>query len=68
MSVVVFMLPLCECPIVVVYDYKNQPYMINKEYAPLTKNYEKVIANQQMINQEVMLKLKKMKTNIFDKI
>ena len=55
-------------PLLVVYDYENQPYMINKEYAPLTNNYEKVIANQQMINQEVMLKLKKMKTNIFDKI
>ena len=33
-------------PLLVVYDYKNKPDMINKEYAPLTNNYEKVIVTQ----------------------
>ena len=29
-------------PLLVVYDYKNKPDMIYKEYAPLTKYYEKM--------------------------
>lgn len=51
-------------PLIIVYDYKNKPHMIHKEYAPYTSNYEKVIVNQELINQEIMIKLKKIKPNI----
>ena len=50
-------------PLLVVYDYNNRPFMINKEYAPYTKNYQKVIVNQKKINQEIMSKLFIMKDN-----
>ncbi len=50
-------------PLLVVYDYNNRPFMINKEYAPYTTNYQKVIVNQQKINQEIMSKLFLMKDN-----
>ena len=50
-------------PLLVVYDYNNRPLMINKEYAPYTKNYQKVIVNQQKINQEIMSKLFIIKDN-----
>ncbi len=53
-------------PLLVVYNYKNEPYMINEEYAPLTNKYQKVIANQEFINQEIMLKLKEWKSLILD--
>ncbi len=50
-------------PVLVVYNYNNRPYMINKEYAPYTKKYQKVIVNQEKINQKIMSKLHKMLTN-----
>ena len=53
-------------PLLIVYDYKNKPNMIHKEYAPLTTNSQKVITNQKRINAEVMLKLEKMKSNNLD--
>lgn len=53
-------------PLLVVYDFKNDPFMINHEYAPFTKKYEKVIVNQELINEEIMLKLKKFKINTYD--
>ena len=46
-----------------VYNYNNIPLMTNEEYAPYTKKYQKVIVNQQKINQEIMSKLEKMKVN-----
>ncbi len=52
---------MSNAPLLVVYDYKNKPYMINKEYAPFNKNYQKIIANQEMINEKIMMKLKKFK-------
>ncbi len=55
-------------PLIVVYDYKNKPHMINKEYAPYKSNYEKVIVKQELINQEIMIKLKKIKSNIHYRI
>ena len=48
-------------PLLIVYDYKNKPNMIHKEYAPLSANYQKIITNQKNINSQVMLKLKKFK-------
>ena len=54
---------MLDVPLLIVYDYKNKPNMIHKEYAPLTTNYQKVITNQKRINVEVMLKLEKMKSN-----
>ena len=56
---------MSDVPLLVVYDYKNKPYMINQEYAPYTKKYQTIITSQEQINQEIMLKLEKMKTNIF---
>ena len=44
-------------PQIIIYDYKNEPIMINKEFSPLTKKYKKVIVLPQLINQEIMLKL-----------
>ena len=55
-------------PLLVVYDYKNEPFMINQEYAPYTEKYEKVITKQEFINQEILSQLKKFKINTFDKI
>ena len=55
---------MSDVPLLVIYDYKNKPNMIHKEYAPLSVKYQKIIANQQQINTEVMLKLKKNKFNI----
>ena len=57
---------MSDVPLLVVYDYKNKPYMIHKEYAPFTKNYQKVIANQKQINTEVVMKLEKMKSSNLD--
>ena len=57
---------MSDVPLLIVYDYKNKPNMIHKEYAPLTTNYQKVITNQKRINAEVMLKLEKMKSNNLD--
>ncbi len=54
---------MSDVPLLIIYDYKNKPNMIHKEYAPLTTNYKKIITNQKQINAEVMLKLEKMKTN-----
>ena len=51
---------MLDVPLLVVYDYKNKPKMIHEEYSPLTDKYEKVIANQNQINTEIMLKLKKL--------
>ena len=59
---------MSDVPLIVVYDYKNKPHMINQEYAPYNKKYQPVITNQELINQEIMLKLEKMKTNIFHQI
>jgi ADP-heptose:LPS heptosyltransferase len=53
---------MSDVPLLVIYDYKNKPNMIHKEYAPLTTNYQKVITNQKRINAEVMIKLEKMKS------
>ena len=50
---------MSDVPLLVVYDYKNKPYMIHKEYAPLSNKYEKVITSQKFINDKVMLNLKK---------
>ena len=44
-------------PQIIIYDYKNEPFMINKEFSPLTKKYEKVIVVPELINQEIMSKL-----------
>jgi len=52
-------------PLLVVYDYKNRPHMINKEYAPYTDKYQKVIISQERINQEIMTKLEKMEVYNF---
>ena len=54
---------MSDVPLLIVYDYKNKPKMIHKEYAPLCKNYQKIIAKQRNINTEVMLKIKKIKLN-----
>ena len=54
-------------PLLIVYDYKNKPKMINMEYSPLTNKYQKVIASYKMINEEIILKLKKSGVNILDK-
>ena len=59
---------MSDVPLLVVYDYKNKPNMIHKEYAPLTTNYQKVITNQKQINAEVMRKLEKMKSSNLDMI
>ena len=45
-------------PLIIIYDFKNEPFMIHDEYSPLTKKYEKVIVTQNLINQEIMSKLK----------
>ncbi|MDC3063985.1 hypothetical protein OA253_05165, partial [Alphaproteobacteria bacterium] len=45
-------------PQIIIYDYKNEPFMIHEEYSPLTKNYKKVIVTQNLINKEIMSKLK----------
>ena len=58
---------MSDVPVLVVYDFKNKPQMINKEYAPYTKKYQKVIASQDKINKEIILKLQKMNANIFHK-
>ena len=50
---------MSDVPLLIVYDQKNKPDMIHKEYAPLTTTYQKVITNQKRINDEVMIKLKK---------
>ena len=50
---------MSDVPIIVVYDYDNKPLMINKEYAPLSHKYEKVISKQELINENILLKLKK---------
>ena len=55
---------MSDVPLLIVYDYKNKPNMIHKEYAPLSDKYQQIIANQNQINAEVMLKLKKIKLNI----
>ena len=55
---------MSDVPLLIVYDYKNKPNMIHKEYAPLSSKYQKIIANQKQINTKVMLKLKKFKLNI----
>ena len=55
---------MSDAPLLIVYDYKNTPDMIHKEYAPLSAKYQKIIANQKEINTEVMAKLKKIKLNI----
>jgi len=57
---------MSDVPLLVVYDYKNKPNMIHKEYAPLTPNYQKIITNQKQINAEVMIKLEKMKFSNLD--
>ena len=57
---------MSDVPLLVVYDYKNKPKMIHKEYSPLTTNYQKVITNQKRINAKVMLRLEKMKSNNLD--
>ncbi len=45
-------------PQIIIYDYKNEPFMIHEEYSPLTKNYKKVIVTQNLINKEIVSKLK----------
>ena len=55
---------MSDVPLLIVYDYKNKPNMIHKEYAPLSSKYQEIITNQNQINTEVMLKLKKIKFNI----
>ena len=55
---------MSDVPLLIVYDYKNKPKMIHKEYAPLSAKYQEIITNQEQINTEVMLKLKKNKFNI----
>ena len=32
---------MSDVPLLVVYDYKNRPDMINKEYTPYTNKYQK---------------------------
>ena len=32
---------MSDVPLLIVYDHKNKPEMIHKEYAPLTTNYQK---------------------------
>ena len=54
---------MSDVPLLIIYDYKNKPNMIHKEYAPLTKKYQKIITNQKQINDQVMLKLEKMRSN-----
>ena len=54
---------MSDVPLLIVYDYKNKPQMIHKEYAPLSKNYQKIITKQKNINTEVMLKIRKIKLN-----
>ena len=54
---------MSDVPLLIIYDNKNKPDMIHKEYAPLTKNYLEIINNQKQINAEIMLKLEKMKSN-----
>ena len=51
---------MSDVPLLVIYDYKNKPNMIHKEYSPLTDKFQKVTSNQEQINTEVMLKLKKL--------
>ena len=48
-------------PQIIIYDYKNEPLMINKEFSPLTEKYEKVIVVPELINQDIMLKLNQIK-------
>ena len=55
---------MSDVPLLIVYDYKNKPNMIHKEYAPLSDKYQHIIANQNQINAKVMLKLKKIKLDI----
>ena len=50
---------MSDVPIIVVYDYDHKPFMINKEYAPLSLKYEKVISQQDLINENILLKLNK---------
>ena len=45
-------------PQIIIYDYKNEPFMIHEEFSPLTKKYEKVIVHPSLINKEIMSKLK----------
>ena len=45
-------------PQIIIYDYKNEPFMIHEEFSPLTKKYEKIIVQPSLINQEIMSKLK----------
>ena len=49
---------MSDIPQVIIYDYKNEPLLINKEYAPLTKKYKKVIVRPNLINQEIISKIK----------
>tara|TARA_Y100000991_G_scaffold57258_1_gene41944 strand:+ start:2640 stop:3683 length:1044 start_codon:yes stop_codon:yes gene_type:complete len=49
---------MSDVPLIVVYDYDNKPLMINREYAPLSLKYEKVISKQELINENILLKLK----------
>ena len=49
---------MSDIPQVIIYDYKNEPLLINEEYAPLTKKYKKVIVPSSSINQEIMTKIK----------
>ncbi len=52
-------------PLIVVYDFKNKPDMINKEYAPYTEKYEKVIVNQKQINKKIITILNNNNSNIY---
>ena len=49
---------MSDIPQVIIYDYKNEPLLINEEYAPLTKKYKKVIACPSSINKEIISKIK----------
>ncbi len=59
---------MSDVPLLVVYDYKDMPFMINKEFAPFTNNYEKIIASEKFLNKKIMDRLNKYKVNILDKI
>ncbi len=50
-------------PLIIIYDFENKPEMIFKEYHPWTKNFEKIICKQSLINQEILKKLKKLSFN-----
>ena len=60
MSVAVFMYHQCQkVPLIVVYNYKNKPEMINHEYAPWTNNYKKIISKYDQINKNILKNLNK---------